>query len=474
MTQPLATALLLPLLLTIGVAADPPPTPIPEEPPAPEMPAAPTQSLDAFMTLFITQEREVRRAALERIEAGWGPGSLAVALDVLHIGGRTGMPWLDDLLAVMQRGTGKAHPLDINAWSRELWDNPQPMLEGYATLKGRLYQLLDPRFEAYFHDDRTSLIRLDEVRWGGVGQDGIPPLREPTMIDPQEATYLRDSDIVFGVEINGDRRAYPKRILAWHEMFTDQIGGVDVAGVYCTLCGTVVIYETQHAGTLHTLGTSGFLYRSNKLMYDKATQSLWSTLQGAPVIGPLADHDPPITIERRPVVTTTWGEWKARHPDTTVLSIDTGHRRNYAEGAAYRAYFATDALMFAAPRPSEGIANKQEVLGIAIGSAPTLAIDARRLMQDRVYHDQIGDSPIVVLTDDSGANRVYRSDGVRFVSYKYRIAVDDKGGEWSEEESRLTGPEGAVLERIPAQRAFWFGWNNAFDAVRYIGPNPLD
>ncbi|MEP1140266.1 MAG: DUF3179 domain-containing (seleno)protein [Balneola sp.] len=130
-------------------------------------------------------------------------------------------------------------------------------------------------------------MRLDEIRWGGVRQDGIPPLRDPKMISAKEADYLGDKDVVFGIEVNGDVRAYPKRILAWHEMFVDEVGGEKLAGVYCTLCGTAILFKTEHEGVNHEIGTSGFLYRSNKLMYDKATQSLWNTLQGKPVVGPL-------------------------------------------------------------------------------------------------------------------------------------------------------------------------------------------
>ena len=82
----------------------------------------------------------------------------------------------------------------------------------------------------------------------------------------------------------------------------------------------------------HNLGTSGFLYRSNKLMYDQDTQSLWNTIWGQPVVGPLVDRG--IVLERLSVVTTTWGEWRRRHPDTKVLSLNTGYDRDYTEGAA--------------------------------------------------------------------------------------------------------------------------------------------
>ena len=78
------------------------------------------------------------------------------------------------------------------------------------------------------------------------------------MIPAEQANYLEDDNIVFGIAVNGDIRAYPKRILAWHEMFVDNVGGINVAGVYCTLCGTVILYETEFNGTNHALGTSGF------------------------------------------------------------------------------------------------------------------------------------------------------------------------------------------------------------------------
>ena len=110
----------------------------------------------------------------------------------------------------------------------------------------------------------------------------------------------------------------------------------------------MVLYETRHKGVSHALGTSGFLYRSNKLMYDRETSSLWSTLHGTPVIGPLVGKG--ISLKRRSVVTTTWSEWKKRHPQTTVLSLDTGHRRDYGEGVAYQDYFSTDEVMFSVPQ----------------------------------------------------------------------------------------------------------------------------
>jgi len=91
-------------------------------------------------------------------------------------------------------------------------------------------------------------IRIEEIAWGGVVKDGIPSLNSPAMIAASNADYMRRDDLVFGVAINGDVRAYTLRIMGWHEMFNDVIGGVPVAPAYCTLCGAGILYDTKVAG----------------------------------------------------------------------------------------------------------------------------------------------------------------------------------------------------------------------------------
>ncbi len=329
--------------------------------------------------------------------------------------------------------------------------------------------MIDPKFAGYFSSDRTFKIRLDEIRWGGVKQDGIPPLRSPKMILAKEAKYLDDGNIVFGIEVNGDARAYPKRIMAWHEMFVDKVGETPVAGVYCTLCGSMILYKTEHTGVNHQIGTSGFLYRSNKLMYDKQTQSLWNTLWGRPVVGPLADKS--IELERMSVVTTTWGEWKKRHPQTKVLSLDTGHKRDYSEGTAYREYFATDELMFNVPKLDKRLKNKDEVLGLIFSqhADKPLAISVDYLSKNPVYHKNVGDMDFVVLTDKSGAARVYETKGVKFTDWdRERSVTDVNGDKWTLSESKLESSDGKELYRLPAHRAFWFGWYGAYSNTELI------
>jgi hypothetical protein len=408
-----------------------------------------------------------RREALARLADGWQPSFAPMLVEtMLFLREPTVAPLA---VALLEERTGQRHGYDLPAWSEWIWSQEAAPHPAYPEFKSRLYRTIDPKFAGYFGADRPAAIRLDEVRWGGVRQDGIPPLRSPAMIDAGAAAYLEDGNVVFGIEVEGDARAYPKRILGWHELFTDTVGGVPVAGVYCTLCGTVILYETGVGDTIHELGTSGFLYRSNKLMFDRATQSLWNTFSGEPVIGPLVGRG--IKLRRRSVVTTTWSEWRRRHPETTVLSLDTGFERDYAEGAAYRDYFATDDLMFAVPTRDGRLANKAEVLALVFPEHPdeALAIAQAYLLAHPLHHDRLGGLELVVVTDPSGANRVYATGGLGFAAYdgdRGLTAVD--GTTWTLTEAALVGPGDRRMPRLPSQRAFWFGWYAAYPQTRLV------
>jgi len=234
------------------------------------------------------------------------------------------------------------------------------------------------------------------------------------------------------------------------------------------------VYQTEYNGEHHELGTSGFLYRSNKLMYDAKTKSLWSTLQGRPVVGPLVpERGEPgeagqsgIQLSRRHVVTTTWGNWKKQHPETTVLSLDTGHDRDYGEGVAYAEYFSTDRLMFEIPQVDKRLRNKDEVFALREGD-DQLAISATFLTDNLVYHEQIDDQPLVILTDRSGANRAYRAGQVRFVSLDEAYATDVDGNKWQVTEASLQFGDQRLV-RLAAHRVFWFGWHAQYPESRLV------
>ena len=376
----------------------------------------------------------------------------------------------------LERQTGKRFGDDLWAWRRWLWSRPYEPHPGYYTFKGALYGQIDPRMASFFPSQSRSVVRLDEVDWGGVTVNGIPPLGHPEMIKAGEARYLDDDNIVFGIVVNGDARAYPKRILAWHELARDRVGGVDLTIVYCTLCGTVIPYESQVGGTVRTFGTSGLLYRSNKLMFDRESMTIWSTLEGRPVIGALAGED--LQLRAHPVVTTTWKEWREAHPATTVLSRETGVKRDYSEGAAYRDYFATDALMFQVSKTDKRLKNKAEVVVMRLrgedGVARPVAI-AVDFLEDRPVHSfESGGRRFVALTTPEGANRVYEGGAVRFSTWNGRDAVRDTDGRtWQVTEESIAAPAASgasetTLPRVAAQRAFWFAWYAQFPETTLI------
>lgn len=421
-----------------------------------------------FLNLLNSNSRTTIDALIDKIDGTWDTSYEIYVLESLYFSQNA--KTASKLLSLLQKKTKKQFGTDLDKWFQWVWNKEATYTKDYFSFKAGLHKGIDPKFNRYFlNRSSQSTIRLDEVRWGGVLQDGIPPLRGPKMLKAIAATYLKDKAIVFGIEVNGDARAYPKQILAWHEMFVDTVGGVNVAGVYCTLCGTVILYKTDHNGINHELGTSGFLYRSNKLMYDKKTQSLWSTLEGEPVIGPLVGKG--IKLEYLSVVTTTWGEWKKRHPDTKVLSLDTGHRRDYREGVAYKNYFATDDLMFTVPNIDKSLKNKDEILAIRLAHEPeaNTAISSRFLRKNNLYQNKAGTVPYTVFTDATGAHRAFKTKGIRFTDFDgENMATDTNGVVWTIKENSMISTEGNILERLETHNAFWFGYKAAYPEVKLI------
>ncbi len=217
------------------------------------------------------------------------------------------------------------------------WDIPAP--PNYLEYKRNLYIRVVPEWETLFEDGREVDWRY--VSWGGVGIDNrpydqtdegcscIPAIDNPEVTSADDAGWLLDETVVFGVEIDGEARAYPRSIMEVREMVNDSLGGRDFAMPYCTLCGSAQVYFTDELPDgieRPVLRTSGLLIRSNKVMYDIETGSVFDTFLGTAVTGPLADKG--LVLEQHTVVTTTWAEWKAEHPDTTVLSEDLGFGRD--------------------------------------------------------------------------------------------------------------------------------------------------
>ena len=356
----------------------------------------------------------------------------------------------------------------IRGWhDAMLWQEEHGEIKPHSSfviLKTTMFNNIDPNFDRFLGGERAKpgnmKIRLEEIVWGGVIVDGIPSLDNPKLINVTEATYLVDSDLVFGVEINGDIRAYPLRIMGWHEMFNETIGGVPVALAYCTLCGAGILFETAIEGRDKPLvfGSSGFLYRSNKLMFDRQTNSLWNQFTGEPVSGPLVNAG--IKLKIRPVTITSWGHWKSSHPETKVLSLDTGHRRNYGSGVVYNDYFSSPNLMFPAnSREGSPLQPKDYVFGIRdVGAAKAWPVKAFENI--KVINDSVGGLNVVLIGDAASRTvRAYQRQDQHFSSADKPDALLADGESWTITEDALVGAGGTKLPRVPGHISYWFAWD---------------
>ncbi len=457
----------------------------------------------------------------------------------------------------------------------------------YDEFKGQLLaSFVDAEFTRFFAPGvaQSAAINLVEPVWGGVTVDGIPSLVNARQISPkdaidegyQHADFCRDGDcsypaadeLVFGLSFGGDSRAYPLRLLNWHEMFNDVIGraplydepggeqvchfraptpfeirarsgadwlliygrsadcprsgwlrsadvvwlvaeggdagpelpdlaegeealsvglrgrvdGAPVMLAYCTLCGAGVLYDVsipdlayttltgervEMGDTVLEFGSTGMLMRSNKLMYDRNTDTVWNAITGEPAFGPLVTSG--VVLDVLPVVVTDWASWLEAHPDTSVLSLDTGFLRNYTNGAAYSDYFNSADLMFPSWQQDTAlIENKDMVFALRLqGEAKAYPLET--IIPMRIVNDRVGQTDLVIIAEATperdffepggAAVRSYESGGLAFSAGDDSMTlVSDDGRRWQISEGALVADDGERRERIGGHLAFWFGW----------------
>lgn len=210
-------------------------------------------------------------------------------------------------------------------------------------------------------DLANSTIPVGEIFNGGPPRDGIPSIDNPKFISAGEADYLKPADRVLGVEINGKARAYPIRILNWHEIVNDVHNSKPIAVTFCPLCGSGIVYASTFDGKVHKFGVSGLLYNSDVLLYDRETETLWSQILSKGISGKLVDSQ----LEIIPSSHTSWKAWLANYPDTEVLSTDTGSSRDYSR-SPYGDYDKGRETYFPLAFRSQKYHPKERVIGITI------------------------------------------------------------------------------------------------------------
>ncbi len=264
---------------------------------------------------------------------------------------------------------------------------------------------------------QNSTVPRDEILSGGPPKDGIPALLEPTLLAAAEATFLDDDDVVVGFQSGGEARAYPLRVLNWHEVVNDTVDDEPVAVTWCPLTASAVVFHRRVGEDVLTFGVSGLLYQSNVLVYDHQSESLWSQLGRGAIAGDQVGR----RLTTLPAETTTWGAWRKAHPKTRVLSDQTGHRRNYA-GDPYAGYHASTGLMFPPKRHDARLMDKQKVFGLTIGD-DSVAYPVAHLPKGDSTTDDVGGRAIRI-------SRAPDTDTVRAVDHATGALVDGTAMYW--------------------------------------------
>ncbi len=313
---------------------------------------------------------------------------------------------------------------------------------------------------------------------GGPPPDGIPPLDDPVFIDVVDALeLLDDAEGVVAVEIDGDARAYPVQVMIWHEIVNDTVGGVPVSVTYCPLCNSAVSYRREIRGVETTFGTSGRLFASALVMYDRATETLWTHFDGKAVVGMLAGEE--LEVIASPLM--AWADFREAYPTGQVLDpTATGFTRNYGRNP-YFGYddVGTEPFLFRGAVDDRSLA-KQRVVGVELGSE-TAAFTLEAISGDgaAASNTAIGSTEIVILwkagqstaleEESVGTGRdvgtvgvfIPVADGqtVSFTASGGVITDVETGSVWNVAGEALEGPlAGSRLERIPHLDTFWFAW----------------
>ncbi len=283
-------------------------------------------------------------------------------------------------------------------------------------------------------DVDNALIPVEKIMQGGPPKDGIPSIDNPRFVDVKNASFLMPDQRVIGVSLNGIHKAYPIAILNWHEVVNDRFGDLGIVVTFCPLCGTGVVYRAGTGNQAMKFGVSGLLYNSDVLLYDRATQSLWSQLKSMAVSGPLKGQ----RLEMVAAQLTSWRNWSQQFPDTLVLSVNTGFRRDYTRNP-YDGYASSPGLYFPVEFLSYKYHPKERVIGLE-------------------YKGVVKAYPIIELAKSGDTGRI--KDNIA----DEEIIIDYNAGDRS---ARVFDSAGQELATI---NAFWFAWYAFYpDSDVYVG-----
>ncbi len=280
-----------------------------------------------------------------------------------------------------------------------------------------------PAVDGYYYDDEGNpwLIDPDKVLAGGPSKDGIPSIDNPVYTDVWSADeWIADNELVLALTYEGVTRAYPLQILVFHEIVNDHIAGDAILITYCPLCGSGIAYKPILNGQEVEFGTSGKLYNSNLIMYDRDKESYWTQIDGIAINGDYIGTE----LEAIDIDTVVWGDWKLEHTDAEVLSQKTGYSRSYGTDP-YGNYYFEDSLFFGVENEDDSIHSKTPVYGIEINGVYKAYIEDDVIAEGGTVEDTVNGVNLIIVREDTGDVSITNTD---------------------------TG------EEIVKERDFWFAW----------------
>ncbi len=347
-------------------------------------------------------------------------------------------------------------------------------------------------------DFTRHAVPYTEIISGGPSKDGIPAIDAPKFVTTSEAAaWLEAVEPVVLLALNGEVRAYPLQILIWHELVNDTVGGVPVGVTFCPLCNTATAFERTVAGQVLDFGTTGRLRYSNMLMYDRPTESWWQQATGEALVGELLGAQ----LVMLPAAIVSWHDFQTAHPDSLVLSRETGYTRPYGQNP-YAGYddvnqspFVYNSWLssYSGPAVPQALLPMTRVLTVDL-AGEAVAYPYAALQAAGVVNDSVGgqalvvlwtagtasalDTPLIAEGRDVGAavaySRVVDGQTLTFASVDGRILDQETGSGWDGLGQGVSGPlAGQQLTPVVAFNHFWFSWAAFKPETRiYAAPPP--
>lgn len=324
-------------------------------------------------------------------------------------------------------------------------------------------------------DPNGWLIPSSRVVDGGPGKDGIPSIDQPQFSPVSVVDFLRPDDLVLGINVDGDIRAYPHPILDWHEIVNDVVGSTSVAITYCPLTGTGIGWDRTINGQETTFGVSGLLFNSNLIPYDRASNSNWSQILLKSVNGGRVGTD----IETVHLIETTWETWRQMFPNSQVLNLNTGFQRDYSRYPYGSFRTNHDLLIFSVNPDDARLPRKERGLGVLIDENTNRFYRLESFAGDgvTVIEDALGDTELVVAGSkernfvvaydrrlDDGTLLTFQTPEADVQSAA--VMIDNEGNQWDLFGEVIEGPRrGARLKPATSFMGYWFSWGAFYAGI---------